>query len=179
MLVSAPHYSLGDLEEVVVYICEHSIKGAIGLIINKPYHHPVSSVLYKGKPLAKIPNGIQFNLGGPVDAQERMLILHKAHFGHFNETAQMGADLFLTTSPDALKALPWSSKSDYSLYLGMMQWHAGELDKEVISNKWFVIDYDPGVLFSQLIDLDDIWSQCYTKLGFKPFQVDSSVNIYQ
>ena len=179
LIVSAPNYSLGELDEVVVYICEHSIKGAIGLIINKPYNNQVSSVLYKGQPSPKLPDEIKFNFGGPVDSLERLLILHQASYGHFKETAQMGSDLFLTTSLDALKPLAWSDRSHYKLFLGMMQWPPGDLDKEIIGHRWFVLDYDPEVLFSHLLPCDKIWEHCYKKLGFRPFQVDSSMHLYQ
>ena len=179
LLVSAPNYSLNEIDQLVVYVCEHSAKGALGLIINKPHNHKVSDILYKGKTIPQLTSKETLNFGGPVDATERMIVLHNQEFGYFRETAQMGQDLYLTTSVDALNAIGWREKSLYKLFLGMMQWHPGQLEKEVIQNSWFVMDYVPSIVFAQRNFENNIWSKCYEKLGFDPFHVEELIQTYQ
>ena len=177
-LVSAPQYSYGDLDQLVVYVCEHSVKGALGLILNKLHHKHFNDLIELDKTIPPLPSTIPIHFGGPLDATKRFLVLHNKSVGYFNETAQMGSDLFLTTSSDALQRVVLGTEGDFIVFFGMIQWLPGELERNLVHHNWFSLDFDADIIFNNTIPVNQIWTHCYRQLGFKPYQVSPALHTY-
>ncbi len=86
----------------VIYLCEHSDEGALGLMINQPLD------IHLGEILEQLDmQGGELDLpvysGGPVQP-ERGFVLHSPDAGWQN-TAQVADDVLLTTSRDVLAGI--------------------------------------------------------------------------
>ncbi len=104
-LLAMPSLSDPYFERSLVYLCEHSEEGAMGLVVNIPVDMSLDAMLTQLK-LAPPPSPelkqpvLQ---GGPVHA-DRGFVLHSFRPG-FNSTLQVGDELMVTTSKDILETL--------------------------------------------------------------------------
>ena len=113
-LIAMPGMGDGTFAGTVVYLCEHTDKGALGLVINKPIDIKLKNLFEKVElslerdDLAEVP--VYF--GGPVQT-ERGFVLHEGVGGEaepYNSSLKIPGGLEMTTSKDVLEAL----SSDFS-----------------------------------------------------------------
>jgi putative transcriptional regulator len=137
----------------VVYLCEHTEKGALGLVINKPVDIKLKNLFEKVElsltrdDIADAP--VYF--GGPVQT-ERGFVLHERQTNDaspYNSTLSIaGGSLDMTTSKDVLEALADGAGPKRMLVtLGYSGWGAGQLEDELSRNGWLTVDADPRVIF--------------------------------
>ena len=141
----------------VVYLCEHSERGALGLIINKPTDIKLQGLFEKvdlplGRPdLSDAP----VFLGGPVQT-ERGFVLHEplaaARDGvteaTYASTMVIPGGLEMTTSKDVLEALAHGAGPRRVLVtLGYSAWGEGQLESELAENSWLTVGADVSVIF--------------------------------
>ncbi len=136
----------------VIYLCEHSPKGALGLVINKPIDLNLKHLFEKiDLPLASDELGAQpVYFGGPVQS-ERGFVLHDRLLadgpGYASSLAVPGG-LAMTTSKDVLEALSAGAGPKRVLVaLGYSGWGAGQLEEELGRNSWLTVAADPAVIF--------------------------------
>lgn len=141
----------------VVYLCEHTERGALGLVINKPTDINLKNLFERvdlslDRPdLAEAP--VYF--GGPVQT-ERGFVLHD-HLEHdaaaYNSTLSVPDGLDMTTSRDVLEALAQGQGPRRVLItLGYSGWGAGQLEDELSRNGWLTVAADPGIIFDTPVD---------------------------
>jgi putative transcriptional regulator len=159
----------------VVYLCEHTDKGALGLVINKPVDIKLRNLFEKvelsltREDIADAP--VYF--GGPVQT-ERGFVLHErmhaegAQGSPYSSTLAIpGAPLDMTTSKDVLEALAEGAGPKKLLVtLGYSGWGAGQLEDEISRNGWLTVDADPSVIFDTPID--QRYDRALSLLGFDP-----------
>src|ERR1051325_3878404 len=104
-LIAMPGMEGETFSGSVIYMCEHTDKGALGLVINKPIDIKLKNLFEKveltldREDLAEAP--VYF--GGPVQT-ERGFVLHEAldgdegDGGHYNSSLQIPGGLEMTTS---------------------------------------------------------------------------------
>ena len=113
-LIAMPGMADDTFARSVVYVCEHSQRGALGLIINKPGDINMADLFHKvDLPLARAELGVQpvFH-GGPVQT-ERGFVLHDPVVAEgllpdesiYAATLTVPGGLEMTTSKDVLEAL--------------------------------------------------------------------------
>jgi putative transcriptional regulator len=151
-LIAMPGMADDTFSGAVVYLCEHSEKGALGLVINKPIDITLANLFEKvdlsleGSELAAQP--VYF--GGPVQT-ERGFVLHEPQGDQaqaFNSTLQVPGGLEMTTSKDVLEALSHGQGPKRVLVtLGYAGWSAGQLEDEIGRNGWLTVDAEPGIIF--------------------------------
>jgi putative transcriptional regulator len=151
-LIAMPGMADDTFSGAVVYLCEHSEKGALGLVINKPIDITLANLFEKvdlsleGSDLADQP--VYF--GGPVQT-ERGFVLHEPQGDDaqaFNSTLQVPGGLEMTTSKDVLEALSHGQGPKRVLVtLGYSGWSAGQLEDEIGRNGWLTVDAEPGIIF--------------------------------
>ena len=113
-LIAMPGLSDESFAKSVVYLCEHSDRGALGLVINKPSDIDVRGLFDKvDLPLHREDlNKTPVYQGGPVHT-ERGFVLHEPVFAASSEpsesayasTLSVPGGLDMTTSKDVLEAL--------------------------------------------------------------------------
>src|SRR3954468_2779736 len=113
-LIAMPGLQDGSFARSVVYLCEHSSKGALGLVINKPTDINLKNLFEKvDLPLGREELAREPVLqGGPVQT-ERGFVLHEAVHAIGGEpgetvyasTMTIPGGLEMTTSKDVLEAI--------------------------------------------------------------------------
>lgn len=141
----------------VVYLCEHSERGALGLIINKPSEINLKNLFDKvDLPLrrADLSEALVFQ-GGPVQT-ERGFVLHdpmlfldgRPEDAVYASTMAIPGGLEMTTSRDVLEALSTGAGPRRVLVsLGYSSWGEGQLESELGENSWLTVGADPAVIF--------------------------------
>ncbi len=141
----------------VVYLCEHSERGALGLVINKPSDINLQSLFDKVElPLGRLDlTDTPVFQGGPVQT-ERGFVLHEAFSrgdaagaepGYLSTLAIPGG-LEMTTSRDVLEAMSGGAGPRRVLVsLGYSAWGRGQLESELAENSWLTVNADASVIF--------------------------------
>ena len=153
-LIAMPGMGDGTFAGTVIYLCEHTEKGALGLVINKPIDITLKSLFEKVElsldrdDLAEVP--VYF--GGPVQT-ERGFVLHEplaagGEDGPYNSSLKVEGGLEMTTSKDVLEAISSGAGPKKVLVtLGYSGWGAGQLEEEMSRNGWINVDAEPGIIF--------------------------------
>ena len=169
-LMAMPGMGDDTFSGAVVYLCEHTENGAIGLVINKPIaitlRHLFEKVELKleSEQLAEQP--IYF--GGPVQT-ERGFVLHEQlpHQMPYNSMLRIPGGLAMTTSKDVLEALAAGAGPKRLLMtLGYSGWAAGQLEDELSRNGWLTVEAKPEIIFDTPIELR--YERAVALLGFDP-----------
>ena len=163
-LIAMPGMDDDTFQRSVVYICEHSERGALGLIINKPGGISLADLFERVElPLARPDLGGQpvFH-GGPLQT-ERGFVLHDPMRGTpqgastpdadeddspYASTMSIPGGLEMTTSKDVLEALSHGAGPRRVLVtLGYSAWGEGQLESELAENSWLTVDADAAIIF--------------------------------
>ncbi len=148
LLVAMPGLVDPNFSHTVIYVCEHSSEGAMGLVINRPLELPLSRVFAQmDLPCPEELGQKQLLLGGPVD-QQRGFILHCATEQQWQSSVPVTQQISLTTSMDIIEALASNQGPEYSLMvLGYAGWGPGQLERELRENAWLITPTEPAFLF--------------------------------
>ena len=127
----------------LVYLLEHSDKGAMGLVVNRPTDIVLSTLFEKIElkleiaPLLDQP--VYF--GGPVQI-ERGFVLHPTNNKDKYSSSLVVADgLTMTTSKDVLEAVAGGiGPEKFMMTLGYAGWSAGQLEEEISLNGWMNVE---------------------------------------
>ncbi|MBL8327660.1 MAG: YqgE/AlgH family protein [Rubrivivax sp.] len=171
-LIAMPGMADENFAGSVVYLCEHTPRGALGLVINKPIDIKLRSLFEKVElsldraELAEQP--VYF--GGPVQT-ERGFVLHPKRASddspYSSTMAIAGAALEMTTSKDVLEAIAQGSgPAKMLVMLGYAGWSAGQLEDELSRNGWLTVDADPAVIFDTPVE--QRYERAFQLLGIDP-----------
>lgn len=166
-LIAMPGMADENFAGTVVYVCEHSPRGALGLVINRPADITVSDLferigLESPSELAQVP----VLQGGPVQT-ERGFVLHDPTGTTYASTLQIPGGLEMTTSKDVLEHMAEGGGPKRVLItLGYSGWNAGQLEEEIAQNGWLTVEAEPSVLFDTA--LDHRFNAAMALLGFSP-----------
>jgi putative transcriptional regulator len=176
-LIAMPGLEDPTFAKSVVYLCEHSERGAMGLIINKPGELSLKHLFDKVElPLSR-EDLLKANVlhGGPVQT-ERGFVLHDPMLEEdsvnseksettasqdssaksnsiYASTLSVPGGLAMTTSKDVLEAMANGSGPKRVLVtLGYASWGEGQLESEIGENSWLTVEADPAVIFDTPIE---------------------------
>lgn len=154
-LIAMPEVEGEPFARSVVYLCEHSERGALGLVINKPSDIGLQQLFDK----VELPLGRKDLLeapvfqGGPVQT-DRGFVLHEAILPDEDEAVYAstlviaGGGLEMTTSKDVLEALSTGAgPRKVFVSLGYSAWGEGQLESEIGENSWLTVAADPALIF--------------------------------
>ena len=104
-LIAAPNMKDPTFAGTVVYLCEHTKSGAMGIVINRSIRLSVESLLQRIGIENKNPalKDVFLYDGGPVQI-ERGFVLHSAN-KKYHSTMQVTDQIYLSTSRDVLEAI--------------------------------------------------------------------------
>ena len=161
-LIAMPGMEDGSFARSVVYVCEHSERGALGLIINKPGDISLADLFERvDLPLARADLGVQpvFH-GGPLQT-ERGFVLHDPVVAEglapdqsvYASTLAVPGGLEMTTSKDVLEALSSGGGPRRVLVtLGYSSWGEGQLESEIAGNSWLTVGADADLVFDTPVE---------------------------
>ena len=144
-LIAMPGMVDENFAGTVVYLCDHTANGAMGLVINRPTDVDLGSVFDKIdlkleiQPKAKEP--VYF--GGPVQT-DRGFVLHEQkqgeHTTHYSSSLRIPGGFAMTTSKDVLEEVAAGhGPQRFLMTLGYAGWSAGQLEDEIARNGWLNI----------------------------------------
>lgn len=174
-LIAMPGMADETFAGAVVYMCEHTDKGALGLVINKPIDIKLKNLFEKVEltlDRADLANEPVY-FGGPVQT-ERGFVLHErlgsadgSEGGHYNSSLQIPGGLEMTTSKDVLEALSHGAGPKKILVtLGYSGWSAGQLEEEIGRNGWITVSAEPGIIFDTPVE--QRYDKALSLLGIDP-----------
>ena len=156
-LIAMPGMSDGNFAGSVVYMCEHTERGALGLVINKPVDIDVRGLFEKVNLQLERDDLLStpVYLGGPVQT-ERGFVLHEQldeEGGHYNSSIKIPGGLEMTTSRDVLEAMAsGAGPRKVFISLGYSGWSAGQLEDELSRNGWLTVQADPSIIFDTPVE---------------------------
>jgi len=164
LLIAMP--TMGDprFQKTVIYMCAHSARGAMGLVVNKVIDRiNFPDLLQQLKIDVDSPSEhIRVHFGGPVETG-RGFVLHTADYRQ-EATLMVGEDVALTATVDILKAMAGGKGPRRCLLaLGYAGWGPGQLDQEIQANGWLTATADPELVFGT--NLEAKWPRAVAKLG--------------
>lgn len=168
LLIAMPGMSDPRFDHSVIYICEHSDEGAMGLIVNKPVIDlNLSDVLDRLKGIdVDDRSGMQVRIGGPVET-ERGFVLHSTEYKSVMQTLNIESGFAMTATLDVLEDIArGKGPKDAMLMLGYAGWGADQLESEIAQNGWLTAPADPRIVF-HLPD-DQKWTAALAALGIDP-----------
>ena len=169
-LIAMPGMGDDTFSGAVVYLCEHTEKGALGLVINKPIDIKLKNLFEK----VELPLDIEslaeqpVYFGGPVQT-ERGFVLHDRNpdAAPYSSTLAIPGGLEMTTSKDVLEALSNGTGPKRLLVtLGYSGWAAGQLEDELGRNGWLTVDASPEIIFDTPVE--QRYGRAVSLLGFDP-----------
>lgn len=123
----------------VIYLFEHTDKGAMGLVINRPTEVDLKTLFDKIElkleiaPLLNQP--VYF--GGPVQVERGFVLHESASLSPYSSSLIIPGGLTMTTSKDVLEAVAVGKGPEHFLMtLGYAGWGAGQLEEEITLNGW-------------------------------------------
>jgi putative transcriptional regulator len=156
-LIAMPGLEDEIFSRSVVFVCEHSARGALGLVINKPGGMSMKRLFEKVElPLRRedLATAPVFQ-GGPMQT-ERGFVLHEAIFvgesqalgSAYASTMNIAGGLEMTTSKDVLEALSSGAGPRKVLVsMGYSAWAEGQLEAELSENSWLTVAASHHVIF--------------------------------
>jgi len=165
LLIAMPGMPDPRFERSVIFMCAHSAKGAMGLIINKP----IDGLSFRDL-MVKLEIGVSSErpdapilFGGPMQ-MGRGFVLHSAEYSGEDTTLAITPEISLTATVDILKAISAGRGPAKSiLALGYAGWGTGQIEDEILANGWIHCDADAHLLFDT--DYDARWQTALAKLG--------------
>lgn len=179
-LIAMPGVSDEPFVRSVVYMCEHSNRGALGLVINKPSDINIKNLFDKvDMPLRRedLTDQPVFQ-GGPVQV-ERGFVLHEsmsagADESAYGSTMSIPGGLEMTTSRDILEALSTGAgPRKIFVSLGYSAWAEGQLESEIGENSWLTVQADPALIFDTPIE--QRYEKALSLLGLQSWMLSSGV----
>lgn len=176
VLIAMPNIPDRKMERAAIFLCAHSERGAMGLILNKIVRDMSFVDLLRQlriMPQASSVDGLPVLFGGPVDT-ERGFVLHSGEYESGSNTMRIGGhaglNLGLTATVDVVTDIAEGRGPRASmLALGYAGWGAGQLEAELARHAWLICPSDDFLLFGQQYHLK--WEHGLRKLGITPSQL--------
>jgi putative transcriptional regulator len=171
-LIAMPRMDDPNFAQTVTLVCEHSERGALGIVVNRTLPMTLGDVFEQ---LGLDSSKSRFNeqpvlRGGPVQT-ERGFVLHSPS-GKWESSLPFSAKMHLTTSRDILDALAVGEGPESAVIaLGYAGWEAGQLDEEMARNAWLTVDADERLIFDTPVD--ERWQAAARLLGINLLTLSS------
>ena len=148
ILIASPSMLDPRFDKSVIYICEHSLNGAMGIIINQPIKEIQLNEIFSQMNIKSI--GKNFNrdvyFGGPVETT-RGFILHSSDY-QMPETIHLDNEVSLSSSTEILQSIAkGKGPENYFMAFGYAGWSSGQLDEEIKDNSWIHTEADNKMLW--------------------------------
>ena len=145
LLVATPGLRDPSFRRAVVLVLEHTPQGALGIVLDRPLDVDATVVLPQWQPHLSLP-GRLFQ-GGPV-AGDTALALADVPGTDAPPGVRPLSERLGVVDLDAPPAVVVDAVRALRVFVGYAGWSDGQLDDEVEAGGWFVVDHEPGDVFS-------------------------------
>lgn len=154
LLVATPVLDDPNFERTVIFVVEHHDEGALGLVLNRPSGESLNVPLDAWISVQSEPS--QVFSGGPVEPDALIALARTnepidADDGHLAPLTASIASADLAADP----ALVAASIKSLRVFRGYAGWAPGQLEVEIESGSWMVLDSDPSDVFTA--DPAELW----------------------
>lgn len=153
-LIAMPNMVTSVFAGALIYVCDHTASGAMGIIVNRPIDMTLSALFEKVEMPLEFPElaDLPVYFGGPVQL-DRGFVLHRP-IGEWQATVPVrGCDVGLTSSRDVLTSIGASRQPQEMLVtVGYAGWSAGQLEDEMGQNAWLSVPASHHILFSTPVE---------------------------
>jgi len=166
-LVAMPAMADPNFSGTVIYLAEHSPKGALGIVVNRPLEIDLANLFER---ISLKLNDTRFAsqpvfAGGPVQ-NDRGFVLHSPA-GSFSSSIHVGSDIALTSSKDVLEAVAEGNGPRRLLMaLGYAGWGEGQLEEEIAANAWLTVPAAASLMFE--VPVEERFHHAFGLLGIHP-----------
>ncbi len=147
LLVATPTLTDPNFSRTVVFMVEHNVDGALGVVLNRPTEVALTDPLPEWSTVATEP-GVAF-LGGPVQPQDAVIGLARVtapeECDGWQPLVGTIGTVDLGRSPEEIP-IAFESVRVFAGYAG---WGPRQLDVELARNDWFVVDAHPDDMFTR------------------------------
>ena len=164
LLIAMPTLGDPNFAQTVALVCDHTARGALALILNKPLPMRMGEIFeqleieLKAGPLSKR----HVLRGGPMQT-DRGFVLHRA-VGEWDSTMKVSPTLHVTTSRDILAAMArGEGPQEAVIALGYAGWVGGQLEEEIRANAWLSAPVESGIIFD--LPFETRWHAAARLLG--------------
>jgi putative transcriptional regulator len=164
LLIAMPALVDPNFAHSVAFVCEHSARGALALVLNKPLPMRMGEVFQQLE--IKIEEGpvsaSPVLRGGPMQT-DRGFVVHRAA-GEWDSTLKVSDTIHVTTSRDILAAIArGEGPAPAFVALGYAGWDSGQLEEEIRANAWLNAPADSRIIFE--LPFDQRWAAAAKLLG--------------
>ena len=173
LLIAMPGMGDPRFDQTVIYLCAHSDKGSMGLIVNKPAPGVKLGDLLEqlSIPVVEDSSSMVVHFGGPVE-NGRGFVLHSGEYVANESTLKVDDQFGMTSTLDVLTDMAKGDGPDQRLLaLGYSGWGPGQLDSEIHRNGWLTCDATVEIVFDA--DDDAKWLAALRSLGIDPLLLSS------
>lgn len=168
LLIALPGMGDERFAQTVIYMCAHSAKGAMGIVINKPIPGLTFAEVMKQLQIEMRPLAAELPIlyGGPVETG-RGFVLHSGDYENSDSTLPVSQDISLTATLDILRAIAEGRGPKHVLFaLGYAGWAPGQVESEFQTNGWLHCESDPSLVFG--VSPEAKWRTALQRLGIGP-----------
>jgi putative transcriptional regulator len=171
-LIAMPTLQEGSFTQSVTYICEHSERGAMGIVINNPTPMKLQDIFAQMNLRDAARQGSKTIMaGGPVQS-ERGFVLHSSDTA-WHSTTKVSDAISITASHDIIAALAEGQGPSHCLIaLGYAGWGEGQLEAEIAANTWLTVPADKNIIFNTPIE--QRWTVAGLALGINVNLISST-----
>ncbi len=168
MLIAMPGMNDIRFAQSLVYLCDHSSQGAMGLILNKPAVDMTFADLLEQLDIdvEKPVSDVQVYFGGPVETG-RGFVLHSTEYQSDLRTLTVEKGIALTPTLDVLEDIGAGRGPNRAMMmLGYAGWGPGQLENEIARNGWLTCDSGFDLVFD--VPAERKWATALDHLGVNP-----------
>jgi len=157
----------------VIYLFEHTDRGAMGLVVNRPTEVDLAGLFGKIDLKLEIAPLLDESVyfGGPVQI-ERGFVLHEPSQDLvYRSSLAIPDGLTMTTSKDVLEAVAaGTGPKKFLMTLGYAGWSAGQLEEEIVLNGWINVPLSREQMMEIIFDTPSSkrYERTMSHLGFDP-----------
>lgn len=132
LLLATPNLADPNFYRTVVLLLQHDEEGCIGVVLNRETDQPVAAHLPDWEDAS---GGGQVHYGGPVEPE---VAIGLALTGEGMPTGVPGLNMVDFDSPP-----PADRSSEVRIYSGYSGWGEGQLEAEIATGSWYVVQASP------------------------------------
>ena len=185
LLLSMPQLVDPNFNRTVVLLCQHSDRGAFGLVVNRPLKTsgPVVVEVRADAGVAEprtVRSGeaeLQMWVGGPVEPQRSWILVADDEDAAEEARVRIADGLYLSTSPELLQRLMGPEPPARTRFIvGYSGWGPGQLDAEIQESAWLISDVDRELIFNT--PAERLWEAAIRRIGADPATLQVSRGVH-
>jgi putative transcriptional regulator len=174
LLIAMPGMGDPRFAKSVVFLCAHSVEGAMGLVINHPIADLSFAELLEQLDIAATAavGGVPVHMGGPVE-HGRGFVLHSGEYRESEATLRVDDRFGMTATLDILEDIAHGRGPVRSLMaLGYAGWGPGQLEGELAQNAWLTCVASSEIVFDTAPPAK--WERALATLGIDPITLSAA-----